>query len=634
MVYGYMGKVLRVNLTEEKISIESLPSEDILRKWLGGRGIGTYYIIKEVPPNVDPLSPENKLIIATGPVTGIAGIPTAGRWSIVTKSPITNTVYEGNAGGKFGAELKFSGFDFIIIEGKANRPVYLWIYNGKAEIRDAKNLWGKTVYQTVDLIREELSSIVGKDDAKNIKVISIGPAGEKLVKISAVIEDKGKGAVGRGGIAAVFGSKNLKAIAVRGNLKPQIANQEKFREVILKSSQFVRNSAITSIILPKYGTAGFLAKALGERGMIPVKNYQTNVFLDFNKLSGETIVKEYLDQEKTRESVCWGCPIGCKKYTKVDKPLFSTEGDGPEYMGVWGFGYNLNNDNLPSVLRAYHLCNELGLDIIGTGHVIGTFIELVEKGKIPKEKLEGLKVNWGDPELIIELIYRIANRIGIGDELSEGTKEFAKKYNSEEYAMVNKRGMPLFGFDPRGAQGYGLWYATSNTGDYDQLGLFKEVTEPTYLGNNNINRFETKGKGELIKKEQDLAAVIDSMIVCRFSRYALNEEIYAEQLSAVTGWDINSQELLKIGERIWNAERVYNILVFGDNSEYDNLPKRFLEEPFKEGPSAGYVVKISEMLPEYYKARGWINGRPTREKLEELDLKWLADILEEKHLLP
>ena len=197
MVYGYMGKVLRVNLTEEKDSIEPLPPEDVLRKWLGGRGIGTYYIIKEVPPNIDPLSPENKLIIATGPVTGISGIPTVGRWSIITKSPITNTIYEGNAGGKFGAELKFSGFDFIIIEGKANRPVYLWIYNGKAEIRDAKHLWGKTVYQTVDLIREELSSVVGKDDVKNIKVISIGPAGEKLVKIAAVMEDKGKGAVGR-----------------------------------------------------------------------------------------------------------------------------------------------------------------------------------------------------------------------------------------------------------------------------------------------------------------------------------------------------------------------------------------------------------------------------------------------------
>ncbi len=629
MQFGYMGKILRINLSENKFSIEPLPPEDVLRMWLGGRGIGTYYMIKEVLPSVNPWSPENKLIIATGPLTGISGIPTSGRWSIITKSPITNTIYEGNAGGKFGAELKFSGFDIIIIEGKAEKPVYLWIYDRKVEIRDANKLWGKTVYETVDLIREELSSIVGKEDTKNIKVISIGPAGEKLVKIAAVMDDKGKGAIGRGGIASVFGSKNLKAIAVRGYLKPSIANPEKFKEIIVKSSQIIRKSPITGERLPKYGTAGFLVKALSEKGMIPVKNYQTNIFPDFNKLSGETISKEYLDLEKTRESICWGCPIACKKYTKVKDPPFATEGEGPEYMGVWGFGYNLNNNNLPSVLRAYHLCNELGLDIIGTSHVIGTFIELIEKGKIPNEKLEGMKINWSDPIIIIELIYRIANRIGIGNDLAEGTKDFAKKYGTEEYAMINKRGMPLFGFDPRGAQGYGLWYATSNTGDYDQLGLFKEVTEPTYLKNTNIDRFETKGKGELIKREQDLAAVIDSMILCRFTRYALNEEIYTELISAVTGWEINSQELLKIGERIWNAERVYNILVFGDNYEYDTLPRRFLEEPFKEGPSAGNVVKINEMLPEYYKARGWINGRPTREKLEELNLGWLADKLEE-----
>ena len=622
-----MGKIARVDLWSNKIRFESLP-DVVLKKWIGGRGLGVYLMLKEVDPRIDPLSPSNKALVLTGPLTGVAGVPSSGRWCSVTKSPLTNTIHDSQSGGKFGPELKFAGFDGIIIENASETPVYLWVHDGKVEIRDAKHLWGKDVHAATDLIKEELRAEVG-NEADKIKVAVIGPAGENLVRFAAIMNDKNR-AAGRGGHGAVWGSKKLKAIAVLGHEKPKVAKPDKFREAVKVAMDKHKKSSVTAEGLPKLGTA-ILVNIINKAGIFPTRNFKTGVFEGAEKISGETLAEKYVDWKKQKEEICWGCPIGCARYSVVKNSPFSGEGGGPEYETIWAFGAQTGTDNLEAIIKANFLCNELGLDTITTGHVIGTFMELVEKGKIPKEALRGLKVEWGSPEAIIELTWRIAYRSGIGDELAEGAARLAQKYGAPEVAMV-VRGQELPAYDPRGAQGHGLAYATSNRGGCH---LRAYMISPEVLGVPQlIDRFETKGKPALVKHFQDVSAVIDSLIVCKFTSFAIWADEYAALLSAVTGVDVDAKGIEKIGERIWNAERVFNIFSIGDGRKYDTLPKRLLEEPMPEGPSKGYVVKLDEMLDEYYKVRGWIDGRPTRAKLEELGLKWLADRLEEEGLLP
>ncbi len=624
-----MGRVLRVNLWSQKCITEQLPDESVLRKWLGGRGLGVYLALKEIDPKADPLGPRNKALVLTGPVTGVAGIPESGRWCSVTKSPLTNTVHDSHSGGKFGPELKFAGYDVVIIEDVSEKPVYLWIHDGKAELRDASHLWGKDVHATTEIIREELASEIGRDEASKIKVLAIGPAGENLVKFAALLNDKNR-AAGRGGHGAVWGSKKIKAIAVRGHMKPEVADRDKLREVVAAATRKHKENPVTSEALPKLGTA-VLVKIINGAGILPTRNFRTGVFEGADKISGETLAEKYLDKKKSIEEACWGCMINCARYTRATGSPFSGEGGGPEYETIWAFGAQTGTDNLEAIMKANFLCNELGLDTISMGHVIGTFMELVEMGRIPEEKLRGLQAKWGTPEAIVELVWRTAYRSGIGDELAEGALRLAEKYGAPDIAMV-VRGQELPAYDPRGAQGHGLAYATSNRGGCH---LRAYMISPEVLGvPSQVDRFATQGKPALVKDFQDVFAFLDSMIVCKFSSFAVWDEDYAAMVSAVTGWSLSKEDVHKIGERIYNAERVFNILSFGDGRKYDTLPKRLLETPMPEGPSAGHVVRLNEMLDEYYKLRGWVDGRPTREKLEELDLKWLADRLEEEGLLP
>jgi len=614
---GYMGKILRVNLTDQKLRDETLP-DNVLRTWLGGRGLGVYLALKEIDPKVDPLSPDNKLIFLTGPLTGTAA-PESGRWCSVTKAPLTNTIHDSQSGGKWGPELKFAGYDAIIIEGASEEPVYLWIHDGKAELRDAKHLWGKDTHATTDMIIEE------HGDSK-IKVMCIGPAGENLVKIACLINDKGR-AAGRGGHGAVMGSKKLKAIAVRGTMKPPIANESKFMESVRANIDKLKKHSVTGEALPKYGTA-VLVNIINKHGILPTKNFQTGVHPTAEKYSGETIAEKIL----VKRVPCWGCIIACGRYTRLPKDSpYAGEGDGPEYETVWAFGAQTGVDDLDAITKANFLCNELGLDTISMGHVIGTLMELYEKGKIPEEKLRGLVPYWGNPAAIVELTWRTAYRSGIGDDLAEGAKRLAEKYGMPEVAIV-VRGQELPAYDPRGVQGHGLGYATSNRGGCH---LRAYMIAPEVLGVPQlVDRFDTKGKAELVKVFQDGFAVVDSLVLCKFNTFATWLEDWVGLVAGATGWDVTLDELNKIGERIYNAERVFNILAFGDGKEYDTLPARLLKEPMPEGPAKGYVVKLEEMLPEYYKIRGWKDGRPTRAKLEELGLKEFADKLEEAGLLP
>lgn len=623
-----MGKILRVDLWKEKVYHEPLPPEPTLRMWLGGRGLGVYYMLKEVKPGIDPLSPENKAIVATGPLTGVAGIPASGRWCSITKSPLSNTIHDSHSGGKFGPELKFSGFDMVIIEGKAERPVYLWIHDGKAELRDAKHLWGMDTHSTTDTIIEEISPLIGKDESKQIKVACIGPAGERLVRFACIINDKGR-AAGRGGHGAVWGSKNFKAIAVRGHMKPPIGNEALFKEVVVKSIDLIKKSPVTSEGLPKYGTA-ILVNIINAHGVFPTMNFKKSVFEGAEKISGETIARDIMDWDKQKASICWGCPIGCARYTRVRTEKFSGEGDGPEYETVWSLGAQTGTDDLSAVAKAHYLTNELGLDGITMGHVIGTFFELVERGKIPQDQLRGLNATWGRGEAIVELVWRTGYRSGIGNDIAEGSMRLAAKYGDPEVAMT-VRGQELPAYDPRGIQGHALAYATSNRGGCH---LRAYLISPEILGVPlKSDRFVTEGKGKLVKEMQDSFAVVDSMVVCKFVTFAYYADVLSEQISSVTGWNLTLEEFYSIGERIYNAERVFNVLSFGDGEDYDTLPKRLLEQPILDGPSKGYVAKINEMLPEYYAARGWKKGRPTRARLEELGLKWLANRLEEEGLL-
>ena len=623
-----MGRIARINLWSGKVTYESLP-ENILRMWIGGRGLGVYLALKEIDPKADPLGPRNKAFVMTGPATGVPGVAEGGRWCSVTKSPLTDTIHDSQSGGKFGPELKFAGFDALIIEDVSEKPVYLWIHDGKIEIRDATHLWGKDVHATTELIQREMEPVVGKDEAGRIKVLAIGPAGENLVRFAALMNDKNR-AAGRGGHGAVWGSKKLKAIAVRGHMVPKPAKPEMFREVSRRVVRKHKENPVTSEGLPKFGTA-ILVNIINKAGLLPTRNFQTGYFPEAEKVSGELIAEKYLVKKKALEESCWGCLISCARYTVVKKSPFSGEGGGPEYETVWAFGPQTGTSDIEAIIKANFLCNELGLDTISMGHTIGTLFELVEKGKIPPEKLRGLKAEWGAAGTVVELVWRTAYRSGIGDELAEGAWRLANKYGAPELAMtVRKQELPAY--DPRGAQGHALAYATSNRGGCH---LRAYMISPEVLGVPTlVDRFETKGKPKLVKEFQDVFAVIDSMVVCKFSSFAIWDQDYADILASVTGWDITREEVHKIGERIYNAERAFNVLSFGDGREYDTLPRRFLEEPMPEGASKGQVVRLHEMLDEYYQLRGWKDGRPTRAKLEELGLKWLADRLEEEGLLP
>jgi len=605
---GYMGKFLRVNLTDGTIKEEKI-SDEVLKMFIGGRGLGVKILYDELKPGVDPLSPENKIVILTGPLTGTAA-PSSGRWCSVTKSPLTGTIHDSHSGGYFGPELKFAGFDGVIIEGASEKPVYIWIHDGEAELRDASHLWGKDTHDTTDMICKELGD-------EKIKVACIGPAGENLVKIAGIINDKHR-AAGRGGHGAVLGSKKLKAIAVRGTQRVPITSEEAFREAVRRALDKIKESAVTSQSLPAYGTA-VLVNIINEQGLFPTRNFQTGVFPTASRISGETMAETILVKKKP----CWGCPIACGRVTKVPPwSPYSGEGEGPEYETIWAFGAQCGVDNLEAIAKANYLCNELGLDTISMGHVIGTAMELYEKGYIKPEQTRGVDLKFGNVEAIVELTWRTAYRSGLGNDLAEGSRRLAEKYGAPELSM-DVKGQELPAYDPRGAQGHGLGYATSNRGGC-HLRAYMIAAEILGIPE-KLDPLTTEGKAKWVITFQDLFATCDSLVLCKFVTFAFGAEEFADMLSAATGWNLTADDVMKIGERIYNLERAFNIREGFKGRDEDTLPKRLLEEPMPEGPVKGYVVKLNEMLDEYYNLRGWKDGVPTKDKLKELGLDKAAD---------
>ncbi len=611
---GYMGKILYVDLSSGSIKEEPI-DEEVARKYLGGKGYAVYLLyqyLKEyearglAPQDIDPLGPENVLIFATGPGTGIPGFPSPGRYHVMAlRSPLTGSIGSGNSGGEFGPFMKFAGYDMIVIEGASDRPVYLSIVNGEVELKDASDLWGMTVFDTTRILKKRVGG-------KNTSVACIGPAGENLVMMAAIMNDEHR-AVGRTGLGAVMGSKMLKAIVVSGDQQVPVARPEDFKKAADKARELLMKDPVTSEGLPKYGTA-VLVNIINQAGMLPFKNWQFEYNPDADKISGETLEKEYLIKRRP----CWGCIIGCGRVTKVQMgPYQVLYSEGPEYESVWALGNDTGVMELDAVIKSNHLCDELGMDPISLGSTIACAMELYEKGYIPEEDLQGVDLKFGNPAALVELTWRTAYKSGFGKMIAMGSKRLAEVYGAPELSMSVK-GLEMPAYDPRGAKGIGLEYATSNRGGCHVTGY---TIAPEILSHpEKIDPLTPEGKAKWVKIFQDFTCVVNSTVNCLFDTFALGAGEYAELLSAVTGWDLTEDDVMRIGERIYNLERVI-INRYGFDGKDDTLPRRLLEEPMPEGPAKGQVVELDKMLKEYYELRGWVDGKPTPEKLRELEIE-------------
>src|SRR6056297_1117682 len=598
-IYEY--EVLRIDLSNEEIKREKIEGE-VVKKYLGGRGLASKILYDEIDPKVDPLSPENKLIFATGLLTGTAA-STGGRYMVVTKGPLTGTIASSNSGGFFGAELRFSGNDIIIFEGKAEKPVYLSINGDQIELKDASHVWGKKVPETTDTLIEEFGD-------KGARVSCIGPAGENEVMFASIMNEKNR-AAGRTGVGAVMGSKNLKAVIVKASEKQVKYNKEEAMKVVKKQTKMLKEDGVTGEGLPSLGTK-VLDNIINSNGLYPTKNFQYGTFENTEEIAGEALVeKGYLQSNKG----CYGCPIRCGRDVELPN---GRSGEGPEYETGWAFGADCGVDDLNAITEANFLCNELGLDTISAGTTIAAAMELYEKGYIDKEELDnGPELNFGSSESIVYYTKQMAYREGFGDKLAMGSYRLADSKGHPELSMsVKKQELPAY--DPRGVQGQGLNYATSNRGGCHVRGY---MISPEILGSPEKLETQTiEGKPEWVKTFQDLTAVIDSAGVCLFTSFALGAEEYKDLINAVGDYDYTTEEVMEVGERIYNLERKFN-LEAGISPKEDTLPKRFTEDPLPDGPQKGAISKFKEILPKYYEERGWTpEGQISQNKLNELGL--------------
>ncbi len=600
MIGGFTGKILRVDLTNGTLKIEDTNME-WARDYIGGQGLATRYFVEEVDPKVDPFSPENELILAPGPLTG-TNAPTASRYMAVTKSPLTGTITRSNSGGYFGARVKHSGFDMIIVKGKAKKPVYLYVSNGRAELHDAENLWGKDVFETTDILMEEYG--------KNISVACIGPAGENLVKFAAIINDKHR-AAGRNGVGAVMGSKGLKAVVAGTGPLPKIGKPDEYSIVLKEMLRKIKENPVTSQGLTQFGTE-VLVNIINRSGIFSNKNsLESGDDPLAEEISGEKLAETYL----LHNQPCFACPIRCGRVVRYNE----RESEGPEYESAWALGANTGIHDLYAIIAANDNADRLGYDTISGGLTISAAMELYEKGKIPDKVVGPTKPKFGNISALLEMSSTLAYRKGFGAELAEGSKRLAEKFGDPS-ASISVKGQELAAYDPRGVWGMALEYATSNIGgshmraytiSNEILGV-EPLSEPTKL----------EGKAELVKYVQDFTEVMDCSGLCQFPSFALNFDDYMKLINAVTGFNYTKEELMEAGERNWNLERLFNLKA-GISPKEDTLPERFLKEGIPKGPNKGKVVPLDALLKDYYKVRGWSEeGVPTEETLKRLELEF------------
>ncbi len=614
---GWTRKILRVDLT--KGTCKSVP---LNMKWaqdyLGQRGLATKYFVEEVDPKVDPLSPENKMIMATGPLTGTP-VSTGGRYSVITKGALTGAIACSNSGGFFGAELKFVGWDMVIFEGKSKKPVYLAIEDDKAELRDAAHLWGKTVWQTEEIIKKTHQD-------PQTRVASIGRAGENGVLYACIVNDLHR-AAGRSGVGTVMGSKNLKAVAVRGTKGGGAVKDAKaFLQAVAAGKKVLAENAVTGQGLPKFGTQ-VLMNVINEVGALPTRNHRDVQFEDARKISAEAMHERRPTDGKTHlvtNAACFGCTIACGRISKLDETHFSVvnkpeywgASGGLEYEAAWALGAANGVGDLEALQYANLLCNEDGYDPISFGATVGAAMELYELGILKKEKI-GIEAPFGSAQALVQLSEMTAKGEGFGKELGLGSARLCAKYGKPELSMgVKKQEFPAY--DARGIQGMGLAYATSNRGACHLRGY--TVASEVMGVPVKTDPLVTEGKADLAKAFQDATAVFDSAGICIFTSFAWTLAEVQPQVDAACegGWSM--EKLATMGERIWNMERLFNNAA-GFTAKDDDLPPRLKTEPAKTGPAKGKVNEIDKMRPEYYKARGWDEkGVPTKETLKRLGL--------------
>lgn len=614
---SWAGKILRVNLTTGTVTSEPLRM-DWAKQYLGSRGLASKYLVEEIDPKVDPLSADNKIIWSTGPLTGTMA-STGGRYTVVTKGPLTGAIACSNSGGYWGAELKCAGWDMIIFEGASPKPVYLHVSDDVAELRDASGLWGKSVWQTEEALKKAHQDPL-------LRISSIGLAGENKVLFAAVVNDLHR-AAGRSGVGAVMGSKNLKAVAVRGTKGVgNIANPKEFMKVTFEKKKILHENAVTGAGLPTYGTQ-VLMNVINEIGALPTRNHRDIQFEGAKDISAEAMATPRATDGKKHlvtNQACFGCTIACGRISKIDKGHFTVENKpqywgasgGLEYEAAWALGAANGVNDLEALQYANVLCNEQGMDPISFGATVGAVMELYEMGVLTAEQL-GIDAKFGSAQALAHFAEITARGEGFGVEIGQGSKRLCEKYGHPELSMSVK-GQEFPAYDSRGIQGMGLTYATSNRGAC-HLRSYTVASEVLGIPV-KTDPLAHEGKPELVMAFQDATAAFDAAGICIFTSFAWGLADVQPQVAAACGEEFTLENLSQIGERIWNMERDFNNRA-GFTAKDDTLPKRLLEEPAKTGPAKGLVNKLPEMLPKYYEIRGWDpEGRLKPETRERLGL--------------
>ena len=588
---GWMGKILYIDLSSKEYQVLE-PGEVVYHKFLGGRGLGARLLFKFLEtPHTEPLSPQNTLVFSAGPLTATV-VPTTGRMTLTTRSPLTGTIFDSNAGGYWGPALKGAGYDALVITGKAEILTRLEINENRIKFVDCQELTGWKNSRTWEHLSQKLP---------DYQHAYIGPAGENQVYFASVSVGENR-TLGRGGMGAVLGSKNLKAVSLTGSRQPGVADRKRTEKIKEKSLTWLENSPLTASRLEEMGTS-MLVNLINEAGVLPTRNFQETQFAGADSISGESL----RNRMEASSGSCFNCPIACAR--KIVGP--EGEQAGPEYETIGLLGSNLGISDPELIAKFNQLCNELGLDTISTGSVIACLMELVDRGYFDYQ------ISFDSAEGLADLIEDIALRQGLGDRLARGSLRFAREAGYPELAMQVK-GLDIPAFDPRGMKGQGLGYITSNRG---ACHLRANMLNIELLGlPERIDRFTEEGKAALLIQQQDLNAILDSLIVCKFTLFALAEGFYREMLEAVTGVDFPEEEFYSIGERIWNLEKIFNLAV-GFKRCDDSLPPRFKAEG-GSGPLAGEIFEEEKMLEDYYQKRGWnSSGIPEEETLDRLMLK-------------
>lgn len=615
-LYSYTGKILRIDLSSRKVRKESL-NHDIARKYIGGRGLNSERVYREIPSGIDPLGPENKLMIATGPLVGTM-FPTASRFNVSAKSPQTGIFGDSNAGGHFAPEMKFAGYDQIIIEGMAEDSSYIFIKDEDVQIRSSSQMVYDTVFEADRKIKNDLNDPM-------VQTLICGPAAERGVKISGLFANQAR-AASRTGMGAVMASKNLKAVAVRGTGYVEVADPNAFEDIVLKLEKEIREHE-------QYpgrrlmGTTRILMMA-NDAGFLPTRNYQKGTFESASDVSGERLARDY--NVKTRG--CFACTIPCSRiYCVRDGPYMGLHGEGPEYESLGSFSSRIGNSDIELALKANDLCNQYGLDILSVAGSIGWAMELYEKGILTKEDTRGIEYTWGNPEAVLTTIHQVANREGFGEVLAGGTRSAAEELGKGLDEAIQVKGMDLIMADPRGLKGFGLGYAVaSRGGDHLRSEPFIELSDDPSIGEKMFGepgatlRRSDKGKGKLINYFEDWCAVIDALEVCKNimqNMMLLPFDRVSEVMEVTTGLKLSPEDVRKAGSRIITIERLFGVRE-GINRVDDDLPKRFKEQVLDNPSSGGVVVNLDLMLDEYFSERGWDieTGVPTMESLRKLGI--------------